>query len=302
MTPLRTMTSTKLCSNLGTTAMLPWKLSDDSSFIFILPNGDAQYARMGESVTVPTGTKLAFTGAMTYNQMDVTGSPLVAVATGIYIESPGEGTRYVFNRYVLDHPASATTEIVAGPSSHAANIYTLTKSCTISACILYEDSQGYQIQIGQEYPTSTITISGIPHTPTVPATIVGVSYIDVDNDQFARSMPAGSNYSLYIGVNNNSGSDITSPIYVTVNGTTYKYSFTWYNGMRHWETIPGFTSTGNDTVCASFSSTSDNNSDILTWIEEHPIEVVAASAVAVFGIAYLATRGIKNTTYKRTKK
>ena len=83
------MTSTSLCSKLGTNTMLPWAISNDSSFIFLLPNGDAQYASMGENITVPPGTKVQFTGAVSYNQMDVTGYPLVAVAVGVYVESPG---------------------------------------------------------------------------------------------------------------------------------------------------------------------------------------------------------------------
>ena len=302
------MTAT-LCGNIGTSQTPAWTLGSDSSFVFYLPDGTAQYIKMGENITVPIGTYLAFAGSISYTHWDAYAINGVSVGIQVLDHASNTAARYQFNKVDVADPGYVV-KVLSGPETHATMVYQLTGSCTISAQMCAHSVELDGIAMEMPHASSIITVIQNTDNTTapVPLSVVGVSFSTTNApDAYTKSMPTEAQYNVFVGVKNDTNQNITQPVALFINGTRQPDKvYTWESapiGPLTWKSIGPFTSTGNDVVCAAFDQTPYTpTGDVIGWIESHPIEVVSASAIAVFAIAYLATRGIKTNTYKRSKK
>jgi hypothetical protein len=294
-----------LCKTVVTAPLQPWTLSEDSTFVFYLPNGTAKYVKFGENVTVPAGTYLAFTGAISYTHWEAYTITGVSVGVTILNHSANMAGRVLFNYYAVTDPGN-NLEVICGIASHANYVYQLTDSCTISAqmCAYSAELSGIAMEIPHAETIVTVVSNPNPNPTSVPLSLTGISFFtNAPNNPNIKYAPVGTPYNIRLGVKNDTTIDLNNPIYMTVNGgSIIQVDGSWAHGGLTYVTVPGLFTTGNDVICASFTEVSPSPGGILEWISAHPIETVAVSAVAAIGVVYLATRPKKIKMPNKTKR
>ena len=280
--------------------MSAWKLHPDAVFILFMPDGTIKNFALGENVSVPLGTKLGISGAVSYTHSS-TQYPVADVQVGIDVTIDGITTGYgAMLKFIVPDPGDVVM-VASGPPS---GWYVLTSTCQIQPQLLYTDTQGNMISVNRGLPISTVTVT--PETIVTPAPvplgIAGVNFTDSPLDHHVTSRPIGSTYGWSVDVWNSSLQTVVHDIYVTVNGVQQPpLSGSFNPGYTH-SGQSMVTSTGTDIICASINQIVEPTPSILEWIESHPVETVAVAGVVAVGVVYLATRTRKSSSSSSKKR
>jgi hypothetical protein len=274
--------------------MEPWKLSNDTRYAFFIPNGEVKYAAMGESISVPSGTRVAIFSSVSYNnEMVVTGKPLAYTGVEVDVHNQSGDFRFPLNRHAATTYGSVTQVNIGTRPGAISGPFLIEESCTLTPWVLFEDTDGTMIRIGSvydPYPTTTVTLTPSESLTLadIPLQVINIAYANPATDQWIKWAPEGTVYDAYIAVYNGTGTVYSDEALITVNGVSQNQSYTWAPGVVSFLKLSGLASTGNDIICVSFTPPGGNG--IIDWIENNIIMTAAVGMAALIGITYLMTR------------